>query len=91
MSTKKIYLVRNGQTDYNLQGVVQGSGIDAPINETGKKQAEAFYEAHKQIKFDKIYYTGLQRTRQSIEKFLNNGVPNESLPDLNRVNTKAFR
>ncbi|QDH79554.1 histidine phosphatase family protein [Echinicola soli] len=85
MSTKKIYLVRHGQTDYNLQGVVQGSGIDAPINETGKKQAEAFYEAHKHIKFDKIYYTGLQRTRQSIEKFLNNGVPNESLPDLNEI------
>ncbi|NDE62419.1 MAG: histidine phosphatase family protein, partial [Cyclobacteriaceae bacterium] len=43
MDRKKIYLVRHGQTDYNLQGVVQGSGIDAPINATGRAQAEAFF------------------------------------------------
>ncbi|MDN3670101.1 histidine phosphatase family protein [Echinicola jeungdonensis] len=85
MSTKKIYLVRHGQTDYNLRGVVQGSGIDAPINETGEKQAEAFYEAHKDIPFDFIYYTGLQRTRQSISKFLNKGIPHEGLEELNEI------
>lgn len=85
MSTKKIYLVRHGQTDYNLRGVVQGSGIDAPINETGKRQAEAFYESHRHIKFDKIYYTGLQRTRQSIAKFLNNGTPHEALEEFNEI------
>lgn len=85
MSTKKIYLVRHGQTDYNLKGVVQGSGIDAAINETGRKQAEAFYEAHKHIAFDRIYYTGLQRTRQSIAKFLDMGVPHEGLPELNEI------
>ncbi|AWW31752.1 histidine phosphatase family protein [Echinicola strongylocentroti] len=85
MSTKKIYLVRHGQTDYNLRGVVQGSGINASINATGRKQAEAFYEAYRHIKFDRIYYTGLKRTRQSIERFLDNGTPYESLPDLNEI------
>ncbi|UCS95639.1 histidine phosphatase family protein [Echinicola marina] len=85
MSTKKIYLVRHGQTDYNLKGVVQGSGIDAPINEMGRQQAEAFYDAHKHIKFDKIYFTGLQRTRQSIAGFLDNGTPYESVVDFNEI------
>ncbi|WP_215222942.1 histidine phosphatase family protein [Echinicola shivajiensis] len=85
MSTKKIYLVRHGQTDYNLKGVVQGSGIDAPINEMGKRQAKAFYDAHKHIKFDRIYFTGLQRTRQSIAQFLDNGTPYEPIVEFNEI------
>ncbi|GAB3646538.1 histidine phosphatase family protein [Echinicola sediminis] len=85
MSTKKIYLVRHGQTDYNLRGVVQGSGIDAPINQTGIQQAEAFYEAHKHIQFDRIYYTGLQRTRQSIAQFLENGTVHEAVEEFNEI------
>lgn len=85
MRTKKIYVVRHGQTDYNLKGVVQGSGIDAPINSTGKMQAEAFYENFKGIPFDHIYYSGLIRTRQSIAKFLNSEIPEEKLVDLNEI------
>ncbi|MBD8487595.1 histidine phosphatase family protein [Echinicola sp. CAU 1574] len=85
MGTKKIYIVRHGQTDYNLKGVVQGSGIDAPINETGIKQAAAFFESHKHIKFDRVYYTGLQRTKQSIASFLKNGTPHEAVPDFNEI------
>lgn len=85
MATKKIYIVRHGQTDYNLNGVVQGSGIDAPINENGKNQAAAFYNANCHIKFDKVYYTGLQRTKQSIAQFLETGIPSEAIPDLNEI------
>ncbi|WP_035070456.1 histidine phosphatase family protein [Anditalea andensis] len=85
MATKKIHIVRHGQTDYNLKGVVQGSGIDAPINENGRRQAYDFYMAHKDLKIDKVYYTGLQRTKQSIEKFLEMGIPSESIPDFNEI------
>ncbi|MFC4872793.1 histidine phosphatase family protein [Negadavirga shengliensis] len=85
MGSKKIYVVRHGQTDYNLKGVVQGSGIDAPINENGQKQAAAFYEEYKHIPFDRIYYSGLIRTRQSIERFINGKVPHESIPELNEI------
>ncbi|MCH7409321.1 histidine phosphatase family protein [Belliella sp. DSM 111904] len=85
MLTKKIYLVRHGQTDYNLKGVVQGSGIDAPLNEHGKLQASAFFEAYKHVPFEKVFYTGLQRTRQSIEKFIALGIPSESVPELNEI------
>ncbi|UJP63240.1 histidine phosphatase family protein [Mongoliitalea daihaiensis] len=85
MSSKKIYLVRHGQTDYNLKGVVQGSGIDAPLNDTGFQQAKAFFDYYKDVPFDKVFYTGLQRTRQSIQGFLDLGLPFESIPDLNEI------
>ncbi|MGY6520927.1 MAG: histidine phosphatase family protein [Mongoliitalea sp.] len=85
MPSKKIYLVRHGQTDYNLKGVVQGSGIDASLNETGFTQAKAFFEHYKDVAFDKVYYTGLQRTKQSIQGFLDLGIPSESIPDLNEI------
>lgn len=85
LGSKKIYVVRHGQTDYNLKGVVQGSGIDAPINETGKKQAAAFYEAHKHIHFDRIYYSGLKRTKQSVSAFLSSKIPHEGIPELNEI------
>lgn len=85
MGTKKIYLVRHGQTDYNLRGVVQGSGIDAPLNWTGQKQATAFFEYYKDVPFDKVFYTGLQRTRQSVQGFLDLGIPHEAVPDLNEI------
>lgn len=40
---KDIYLIRHGETEYNRKGVVQGSGIDADLNELGQKQAAAFF------------------------------------------------
>jgi phosphoserine phosphatase len=83
--SKKIYLIRHGQTDFNLKGVVQGSGIDAPLNWTGHKQAQAFFEAYKDVPFDKVYYTGLQRTMQSVQGFLDLGLPHESIPELNEI------
>lgn len=85
MNRKKIYLVRHGQTDFNLKGVVQGSGIDAPINETGRAQAKAFFEAYQDVPFDQAYHTALIRTRQSIESFIEKGIPTGTLPELNEI------
>ena len=85
MSSKKIYIVRHGQTDYNLKHVVQGGGIDSCLNQNGVNQAHAFYESNNHIKFDKVYYTGLKRTKQSVAKFLNDGIPHEAVPDLNEI------
>lgn len=85
MNRKKIYLVRHGQTDFNLQGVVQGSGIDAPINETGRAQAQAFFDSYKEVDFDQVYHTALIRTRQSIQNFIDLGIPTTALPELNEI------
>ncbi|MFZ9236292.1 MAG: histidine phosphatase family protein [Algoriphagus sp.] len=85
MNLKKIYLLRHGETDYNLQGVVQGSGIDAPINATGKAQAEAFFYTYKDIPFDQLYHSALIRTRQSIQGFIDLGIPVVTLKELNEI------
>ncbi|WP_114749107.1 histidine phosphatase family protein [Pleomorphovibrio marinus] len=85
MSSKKIFVVRHGQTDYNLKGVVQGSGIDAPINENGIQQAQAFFKKYGHMDFDKIYFSGLVRTKQSIAGFIEKGIPHESIPELNEI------
>uniref|UniRef100_UPI004047787A histidine phosphatase family protein n=1 Tax=Algoriphagus sp. TaxID=1872435 RepID=UPI004047787A len=85
MNLKKIYLLRHGQTNYNLQGVVQGSGIDAPINATGRAQAAAFFQTYRDIPFDQLYHSALIRTRQSIQGFIDLGYPVNSLEELNEI------
>lgn len=39
MKYTRLFLVRHGETDYNRKGMMQGRGIDAPLNETGRNQA----------------------------------------------------
>ncbi len=85
LEVKKIYLVRHGQTDFNLKGIVQGSGVDSDINEMGRKQALAFFEAYKNIPFDKVYTSVLKRSKQSVEEFIKSGIPHEELSGLNEI------
>ncbi len=85
MKAKKIYLVRHGETEFNKLGMVQGSGIDSNLNETGRAQARAFYEAYKNVKFDKVYTSKLRRTHQSVEQFINSGLPWQQLYGLNEI------
>ena len=82
---KTIYLIRHGQTDYNLKGIVQGSRVDADLNETGLMQASKFFDHYKDIPFDKIYTSKLKRTIQSVQKFINMGIPYESFSGLNEI------
>jgi broad specificity phosphatase PhoE len=82
---KTIYLIRHGETDYNRRGVVQGSGIDAELNALGRAQASAFYSAYQYISFDKIYTSKLQRTVQSVQGFINDGIPQEAHEGLNEI------
>ena len=67
---KKIYLVRHGQTKFNELGIVQGRGIDASLNEKGRSQAKMFYEAYKDVPFEKVYISTLKRTYESVQAFI---------------------
>ncbi len=87
---KHIYLIRHGQTDYNKRGIVQGSSVDTSLNETGKQQADLFYEAYKDIPFDKIYTSKLQRTHQSVQKFIDKNIPWEQHVGLNEISWGEF-
>lgn len=85
MSTKTIYLIRHGETEYNRMGIVQGSGVDAPLNDMGKAQAHSFFNSYRHIQFDKIYISKLQRTYQSVEPFIQQGIPYEMHAGLNEI------
>lgn len=82
---KKIYLTRHGETDFNRKGIVQGSGIDSDLNETGKAQAEAFFNFYKDKPFDKLYVSALKRTYQSMKGFIDAGMNYEIIPELNEI------
>lgn len=85
MGSKKIYIIRHGQTDFNLQNIVQGSGIDSSLNDQGRAQAAAFFEAYRHVPFDKVYTSALRRTKESVNAFLELGLPTESLAGLNEI------
>lgn len=83
---KTIYLIRHGETDFNRLGIVQGSGVDTDLNETGTLQAQAFFEHYKHVPFDKIYTSSLKRTQQTVAPFLELPIPCEVIPELNEIN-----
>ncbi|MGZ5281698.1 MAG: histidine phosphatase family protein [Bacteroidia bacterium] len=85
MSKKEIFLIRHGETEYNRQGIIQGSGIDSDLNEQGLQQARAFYEHYKNHFFDKIYISELKRTWQTVQLFANECVPVEKHYSLNEI------
>ena len=85
MQSKTIYLIRHGETEFNRIGVVQGSGIDSDLNETGLAQAKAFFESFQHINFDKIYTSKLRRTVQSVQPFIDLGISYVQLEGLNEI------
>lgn len=86
MQQQTIYLVRHGQTDYNLKGIVQGSGVDASLNDTGRAQAWAFYEQYCEVPFELVVTSALQRTRQTLSPFIEEiGLPWEQTADINEI------
>lgn len=82
---KNLYLIRHGQTDFNKRGIVQGCGVDSDLNEEGRAQASAFFEAYRHVPFDKVYTSALKRSQQSVELFVRQGVPFEPLAGLNEI------
>jgi broad specificity phosphatase PhoE len=85
MIEKTLYIVRHGQTDLNKQGIVQGRGRDTDLNDEGRRQANQFYEAYKNTPFNKIYISELKRTQQSIQQFIDLGLPYEKLAGLDEL------
>lgn len=84
-NSKTIYIVRHGETDFNKQGLVQGRGINASLNDLGRQQAAAFYNFYKDIHFDKVYVSSLNRTKESVMSFIDKDIPYEALSGLDEI------
>lgn len=90
MKKKTFYFIRHGQTDLNLRGIVQGRGVNSPLNENGFKQAEAFFDAYNHVPFDKVYTSTLLRTHQTVDKFVKQGIPTEQLEGLDEISWGVY-
>ena len=64
---------------------MQGRGIDASLNETGFRQAEMFYQAYRNISFEKVYTSSLKRTHESVNKFIVDGIPHEAHAGIDEI------
>ena len=84
----RIYVARHGQTDWNLEGRLQG-GTDIPLNGTGRQQATQLGERFKNIRLDAIYSSALRRSRETAE-LIGSSAPLTSLPRLNERRLGKF-
>lgn len=63
----KIILARHGETDWNKERRVQGSGSNRPLTETGKQQAESIGSELKRERIQAIYSSPLQRAMDTAQ------------------------
>ncbi len=69
--TKRIIIVRHGETVYNVLGIVQGRGVDAELNEKGWTQARKFCEYFQNESFDLVVSSTLVRSQQTVSDIVN--------------------
>ena len=67
----KIYVVRHGQTDWNVEGKIQGQ-FDTNLTEKGCEQAENLRKMLGEVKFDAVFCSPLIRAKKTCEIILNN-------------------
>jgi len=82
---KEIYIIRHGETELNKLGIVQGRGINSDLNDTGRGQATAFYAMYKDVPFEKVYTSKLKRTHQTVQGFIDAGIPWEQEAGLDEL------
>ena len=56
----RIYIARHGQTDWNVEGRLQGD-TNVPLNATGRRQAVELAEQLKGVQLDAIFSSALKR------------------------------
>lgn len=86
----ELYLVRHGETAWNRAGRLQGSR-DLPLNEVGRRQAEALAELLRPRTISAVFCSPLRRARQTAERILaGRDVPLQILPELAEMRCGAW-
>lgn len=63
----RLLVARHGETEYNRNGLLQGRGIDAPLNETGRAQAAKLAVYFKPCNADLVISSSLKRAVETAE------------------------
>jgi broad specificity phosphatase PhoE len=76
------FLVRHGETDWNVEGRAQGQ-MHVPLNDKGLAQAEAIAARLRPMRFTAVYASDLRRVTQTAEAIMRGrDVPLVTLPAL---------
>ncbi|NJC26366.1 histidine phosphatase family protein [Neolewinella antarctica] len=82
---KTVYVVRHGQTDFNLKKIVQGSGVDSSLNDTGRDQGSRLFEKYREVPFEVVLTSALKRTWETVAGFIEAGIPHEKHSEINEM------
>lgn len=82
---KTIFLIRHGQTKENSLGIVQGSGVNSDLNDTGRQQAQDFYNKYKNENFEIVLTSTLKRTHQTADGFIKAGISWEQFAEIREI------
>lgn len=63
-------VIRHGETRLNKEKIIQGQGVDAPLSETGFRQAAAAGQFLSNVQFTHAFSSDLTRTKQTIHGIL---------------------
>ena len=63
----RLYLCRHGETESNAQSLLQGSGVDARLNPTGKAQAAKLAGALSSVTLDLVASSTLARAQETAD------------------------
>lgn len=69
MSSVRLFIARHGETDYNRRGLLQGRGINAPLNSTGRQQAVLLADYLTDYPSEVLVSSNLLRTWQTAEPY----------------------
>ncbi len=65
--------------------MVQGRGVDASLNETGRLQADKAFHHLKDVPFDIVFSSKLKRSQETIRQFIDIGLPHISHGGLDEI------
>ncbi len=86
MTKKRIYFIRHGETNFNIEGIVQGRLIDSNLNENGEKQRDLLCERLSSYNIQHIYLSTLKRTFQTMLPLIENGITYSCIENLDELN-----
>lgn len=84
----RLFLCRHGETESNAKSLLQGSGVDAPLNAKGHMQAAELARELSSVQLDEVVSSTLCRSRETADAIAHKqaaGTERRSITDLDEM------